>query len=72
MCRRLAQAGALLEAEGEEAAAFDRYFRAVRSRFVSGDDYADYLAAARRVGRQAELQALLEPFTEGPEAPAPL
>jgi hypothetical protein len=67
MCRALGRAGALYESAQQQDAAFDRYYRACRSRTVAGLDAADYLAAARRVAaaigdpvRASQLERLVD------------
>ncbi|MBL7077820.1 MAG: hypothetical protein ISS31_10145 [Kiritimatiellae bacterium] len=59
MCRELARAGALYESAGELEAAFDRYYRASRSRIVAGLDAGDYLVSAHRVGETLADDALV-------------
>jgi hypothetical protein len=49
MCRALARAGRIYEQDGEADVAFDRYYRAARSRVVGGEKGADALASARRI-----------------------
>ncbi len=59
MCRELARAGRLYESAGKPEAAFDRYYRACRSRVVAGLDGGDYLVSAQRVGGAPADGALL-------------
>jgi hypothetical protein len=67
MCRALGRAGTLYESAGKQEAAFDRYYRACRSRTVAGLDAAEYLDAARRVAAamgDSVLTAQLERLVE--------
>ncbi len=50
MSRALARAGECYEAAGDNEQAFDRFYRASRSRIVAGCDGAVYLDNARRIG----------------------
>jgi len=58
MCRELMRAGSIYELEGEQEAAFDRYYRACRSRIVAGLDGVAYLQAARRAAAAVGDRAL--------------
>lgn len=60
MCRELVRAGQTYESSGVSDVAFDRYYRAARSRLVAGDDAAPSLAAARRVATAINDSELLK------------
>ncbi len=59
MCRELARAGAQYESAGKPDLAFDRYYRACRSRVVAGLDSEEYRAAARRAAAATGNPALV-------------
>ncbi|MDP6490210.1 MAG: hypothetical protein QGH42_04370 [Kiritimatiellia bacterium] len=59
MSRALARAGTLYESKGKNEQAFDRFYRASRSRIISGCDGADYLANARRIGNNMQDSQLV-------------
>ncbi|NQU40448.1 MAG: hypothetical protein HQ523_10885 [Lentisphaerae bacterium] len=60
MCQQLVRAGESYEVTGEATVAFDRYYRAARSRLVAGDDADIPLSAARRIATAIGEPELLE------------
>ena len=59
MCRELSRAGQTYEAAGQTELAFDRYYRAARSRAVAGGEASVYLIEARRIAGSMQDEQLM-------------
>jgi len=59
MCRELSRAGQTYEAAGQTELAFDRYYRAARSRAAAGGEASVYLVEARRIAEFMQDEQLI-------------